>query len=244
MVFVLTLAVYLSNDTGTGGGEGAGGTRAIGISAYSISAFDCTVNVIGARKLGGCLTDRVGVSATGVTRFVRNFGTRLATRRCGGLRTCRTKLRVHGRMGRRVVPKLGGQVTSGSSVGMLGRVLFARTFNGVLAKRGASVDLGRTRALTRGRVGCCRRAGVRQGCNSGQHGKRIFLGTGTGGSDIGALPSNIRCGVLGGNGKTVPATASAIGIGCRKHLISKAMFSDSCGHGAPASFNYGRIIGK
>lgn len=59
-----------------------------------------------------------------------------------------------------------------------------------------------------------------------------------------AAPDNLRCGVVAGNGNTIPTSDDGIGMGCGNALVSKARFSDSCGHGRPTAFHTGRMVGN
>lgn len=209
----------------------------------SMSSLSCVVNVAGARNLSVCVDRRLNISATCVTSFVENIG-RNADGADPGSITCVTNLRVNRRINKHVFSVVDRHVFKGSSA----RDLDGRGFltNFVTTLRGGNVGIAVRR------TGTCIRSGTRTvGAGTartrftrGGTTNRGFLTRGTGGRNIGAASDKLRCGVVGRNGNTIPASSSGMGMGCGNALVSKARFSDSCSHGRPAAFHTGRMVGK
>ncbi len=207
-----------------------------------VSALDCSVNVTRARNLGRCLMGHVKISATCVGRFMGNLGRNTGTNSSGGGDTCCTNVRVKRRMDRRVVGNVGCRVFNGSSARAVDLRGFVTNFISNIANGGKRVAVTRTRRATRSGVGRIGSRILRGSFNRGGGSNRRCVTGVTGGRNMGPLSGNICCRMVGRNGNRVPASTDGMGIRCRKGLVGSAVFSDSCGHGAPTAFHYGRIV--
>lgn len=236
-VAVLTTVTTMANLTSY-----ATRTPGTGLGAR-LSSLSCSVNVTRARNLGNCLMKHVSISATCVTRFVGNMARNTGGAK-GGRTTCVTNLRVNRRVDGRVVGNVGRRLFNRSSMGAVDGRGFLTNFvtnalrgNNLVAVRG-------TRSCARATVRTVGTGTVRRGCTSGGTTNRGFLTRGGAGRNMGAAPDKLRCGMVARNGNRVPTSAYGIGMGCGNALVSNARFSDSCGHGRPAAFHTGRIVGN
>lgn len=226
-LILITDTSLFATDT-TDGGGGIGGMAPIILTDRN-SSLDCTTNICTAHNLIPFVRRDCRISATCVTSFVHNC--RRTVRRTGapGNATCVMNVRVTRVMGRHVLPKAHRRLgDAGSSVGTrLFDHNFITTLTGsaaVFARRGTNRFGGRT--LTNTNRGC--------------------LTTGTGGPNIGILPDNLRCGMVGRNRNRVPRTSSRIRIVCRNHLVSKAMFSTASGRNntTASGFHTNDLVGN
>lgn len=238
-LFFKTLITYITTAFMTYNGS-APGTSLGG----SMSAVDCTVNVSRARNLGRFVMRHVNISATCVSSFVGNLGSNTGTNSSGGGTTCCTNVRVNRRVSGRVIGNVGRRMFNSSSAGAVSLGGFVTNFVANAANGGNLVAMRRTTRMTRAGVVTVGTGGVRGRCNPGGITNRGFLTTGGGGPKIMALPSNIRCGMVGRNGNPVPGSASVMGIGCRNGAVSNGMFSSSFGHNRTMSLHTGRIVGN